>query len=122
MRKVQHNVRWEGWLSNAIEEWSRENGRKGFSDAVNYLLACELDRRGYKREVYEPGIYEKLKRERLLPHLPEHIRNEVIAQDLSYGQILEKYGLSLKPFMDKAEKHEAPRPELEEKPSLEKGA
>jgi hypothetical protein len=59
MKKVQHNVRWEGWLFNAIDEWGRENGGKSFSDSVNYLLACELDRLGYKREVYEPGIYEK---------------------------------------------------------------
>ncbi|AEF82273.1 hypothetical protein [Leadbettera azotonutricia] len=63
MKKVQHNVRWEGWLSNAIDEWGRENGGKTFSDSVNYLLACELDRLGYKREVYEPGIYEKTKDE-----------------------------------------------------------
>jgi hypothetical protein len=59
MKKVQHNVRWEGWLSNAIDEWGKKNGQKTFSDSVNYLLACELDRRGYKREFYEPGIYEK---------------------------------------------------------------
>jgi hypothetical protein len=61
MKKVQHNVRWEGWLSNAIDEWGMENGHKNFSDSVNYLLACELDRLGYKREIYEPGIYEKRK-------------------------------------------------------------
>jgi hypothetical protein len=39
MKKVQHSVRWEGWLSNAIDEWGMENGRKNFSDSVNYLLA-----------------------------------------------------------------------------------
>jgi hypothetical protein len=60
MKKIQHSVRWEGWLSNAIDEWGRKNGKKNFSDSVNYLLACELDRRGYKREIYEPGIYEPL--------------------------------------------------------------
>ncbi|MDR2768269.1 MAG: hypothetical protein LBB82_08100 [Treponema sp.] len=59
MKKVQHSVRWEGWLSNAIDEWGKKNGGKTFSDSVNYLLACELDRLGYKREFYEPGIYEK---------------------------------------------------------------
>ncbi|GHV12366.1 hypothetical protein FACS189491_05230 [Spirochaetia bacterium] len=59
MKKIQHNVRWEGWLSNAIDAWGKENGKKVFSDSVNYLLACELDRLGYKREFYEPGIYEK---------------------------------------------------------------
>jgi hypothetical protein len=103
MKKVQHSVRWEGWLSNAIEEWGRENGKKGFSDAVNYLLACELDRRGYKREIYEPGIYEKHKLEKLLPYLPEDMRNDVIGGGLSYGELLEKYALALKPFIDKAE-------------------
>jgi hypothetical protein len=61
MKKVQHSVRWEGWLSNAIDRWAKENGNKSFSDSVNYLLACELDRLGYKREAYEPGIYEKTK-------------------------------------------------------------
>jgi hypothetical protein len=63
MKKVQHNVRWEGWLSNAVDEWGKINGQKTFSDSVNYLLACELDRRGYKWEFYEPGVYEKKKKE-----------------------------------------------------------
>jgi hypothetical protein len=61
MRKVQHSVRWEGWLANAIDKWGREHGGKNFSDSVNYLLACELDRLGFKREAYEPGVYEKPK-------------------------------------------------------------
>jgi hypothetical protein len=75
MRKVQHNVRWEGWLANAIDEWGRENGGKSFSDSVNYLLACELDRRGYKREFYEPGIYEKNGLESARPHVPKNEEN-----------------------------------------------
>jgi hypothetical protein len=58
MQKVQRNVRWEGWLVNAIETWGKAHGNKSFSDSVNYLLACELDRRGFKREDYEPGVYE----------------------------------------------------------------
>ena len=59
MKKVQHSVRWEGWLANAIDAWGKAHGGKSFSDTVNYLLACELDRRGYKREAYEPGVYKK---------------------------------------------------------------
>jgi hypothetical protein len=57
MKKIQHSVRWEGWLANAVDEWGRTHGGKSFSDSANYLLACELDRLGYKREFYEPGIY-----------------------------------------------------------------
>lgn len=56
MRKVQHSVRWEAWIANAIDEWAKENGNKNFSDSVNYLLSSELNRRGYTREVYEPGV------------------------------------------------------------------
>jgi hypothetical protein len=73
---------------------------------VNYLLACELDRRGYKREIYEPGIYEKHKLEKIMPYLPEDIRNDVTSEGLSYGEALKKYGLVLKPFIDKAEEAE----------------
>jgi hypothetical protein len=75
MRKVQHSVRWERWLANAVDEWGRENGGKNFSDSVNYLLACELDRRGYKREFYEPGIYEKSGPESARPHVLESKEN-----------------------------------------------
>jgi hypothetical protein len=39
-------------------QWGSGHGGKNFSDSVNFLLACELDRLGYKREMYEPGIYE----------------------------------------------------------------
>jgi hypothetical protein len=69
MRKVQHSVRWEAWLSNAIDEWGKDHGGKSFSDSVNYLLACELDRLGFKREFYEPGIYGENKAES--PEPPE---------------------------------------------------
>jgi predicted HTH transcriptional regulator len=61
-----------------------------------------LDRLGYKREIYEPGIYEKRKLEEIMPYLPEDMRNEVINQVLSYSGLLEKYGPALKPFIDKA--------------------
>jgi hypothetical protein len=57
-RKVQHSVRWEGWIASAIDAWARENGNKSFSESVNYLLACELSRRGYTREFYEPGVID----------------------------------------------------------------
>jgi hypothetical protein len=57
-RKVQHSVRWEGWIASAIDAWARENGNKIFSESVNYLLACELSRRGYTREFYEPGVVD----------------------------------------------------------------
>jgi hypothetical protein len=57
-KKIQHSVRWEGWIANAIDAWAKENGNKTFSDSVNYLLACELERWGYKRMHYEPGILE----------------------------------------------------------------
>jgi hypothetical protein len=80
MRKVQHNVRWEGWLANAIDEWGRENGGKSFSDSVNYLLACELDRRGYKREFYEPGIYEKNVFGSARPQVPENEEDPDLAE------------------------------------------
>jgi hypothetical protein len=56
MKTVQHTVRWEGWLSNAIQAWCKENGDKTFSQAVNYLISNELGRWGYTREYYEPGI------------------------------------------------------------------
>jgi hypothetical protein len=57
-RKVQHSVRWEGWIANAVDAWAKENGNKTFSESVNYLLACELERWGYTRKYYEPGIGE----------------------------------------------------------------
>ena len=55
-RKVQHNVRWEGWIKNAVDAWGQANGGKSFSDSVNYLLAIELERWGYRRMHYEPGL------------------------------------------------------------------
>ncbi|MDR2097667.1 MAG: hypothetical protein LBP37_04025 [Spirochaetaceae bacterium] len=57
-KKVQHSVRWEGWIANAIDAWAKENGNKTFSESVNYLLAVELERWGYTRAIYEPGILE----------------------------------------------------------------
>jgi hypothetical protein len=56
VKKVQHSVRWEAWLAAAIDAWRKDNGGKSFSDSVNYLLSCELDRRGYRRVEYEPGL------------------------------------------------------------------
>jgi hypothetical protein len=56
VKKIQHSVRWEAWLANAIEAWGKKNGNKGFSESVNYLLSCELRRRGYLRDDYEPGV------------------------------------------------------------------
>jgi hypothetical protein len=64
MKTVQHTVRWEGWLSNAVDEWRKKNGGKTFSQAVNYLIAIELERWGYTREHYEPGILETPKDEK----------------------------------------------------------
>ena len=57
-KKVQRSVRWEGWVKNAIDAWGKENGNKSFSDSVNYLLGVELERWGYKRMYYEPGILQ----------------------------------------------------------------
>jgi hypothetical protein len=59
MLKTKTPIMLEKWLVNAIDEWSRENGEKKFSDAVNYLLSCEMNRRNYFREEYEPGIFER---------------------------------------------------------------
>ena len=84
-RKVQHNVRWEGWIANAIDAWSEENGGKTFSESVNYLLAVELERWGYRREEYEPGIKETpTEREQRLAF--ERKDNEITAHQLKLGQ------------------------------------
>ena len=80
-RKIQHSVRWEGWIANAIDAWAEENGKKTFSESVNYLLAVELERWGYKREKYEPGIKEMpLEREKRLA--AEKKDAEITAQTL----------------------------------------
>jgi len=57
-KKIQHSVRWEAWIASAIDAWAEKNGKKTFSESVNYLLALELERWGYERANYEPGITE----------------------------------------------------------------
>jgi hypothetical protein len=103
MKTIQHNVRWHGWLSNAIEEWRKRHGNKSFSDSVNYLLTCELERRGYKPEYFEPGIYEKIKLKNLAKHLPPALAKRVDSGELGYYQLMEEENIIITPFVHKAE-------------------
>jgi hypothetical protein len=104
MKTVQHNVRWHGWLSNAIEEWRKRHGNKSFSDSVNYLLTCELERRGYKPEHFEPGIYEKIKLKNLMKYLPDELVEKVKSGEIAgYYQLMEQTNVIMSSFMHRAE-------------------
>jgi len=106
MKKIQHSVRWNAWLCNAIEEWRKRHGHKSFSDTVNYLLACELNRRGYQQKYFEPGIYEKIKLSNLIKELPPKVVGEIEKNGMSYEEVVLKYNVILKPFDDKAAKND----------------
>jgi hypothetical protein len=104
MKTVQHNVRWHGWLSNAIEEWRKRHGNKSFSDSVNYLLTCELERRGYKPEHFEPGIYEKIKLRNLMKYLPDNLAKKVKSGEIAgYYQLMEEANVIMATYIHKAE-------------------
>jgi hypothetical protein len=104
MRKIQHSVRWHGWLFNAIEEWGKRHGGKNFSDSVNHLLTCELERLGYKPEFFEPGIYNQIKLKNLLKALPVKLREKIEKENAGYKQVLEKYNMTVNAFFQEAEK------------------
>jgi hypothetical protein len=59
MKTKQRTVRWPEWIEVAIEEWGKGNGKDSFSDAVVFLLETELNRMGYFRIDYEPGVMQK---------------------------------------------------------------
>ena len=104
MKKKQQSVRWHAWLFNAIEEWGKRNGPKSFSDSVNYLLTCELERRGYKPEFFEPGIYDRIKFKNMLKHMPPEMKKRVETENMGYRQVMEEFNITINFAVQKAEK------------------
>jgi hypothetical protein len=58
MATKTRNVRYPEWIQQAILGFVEKNHYKDFSSAVIFLLECELNRRGYFRTDYEPGIMD----------------------------------------------------------------
>jgi hypothetical protein len=56
-KKIQTAIRYAPWLKNAIKRFAAQN-KTDFSAAVNFLLTCELNRRGYFQSEYEPDIVD----------------------------------------------------------------
>jgi hypothetical protein len=56
-KKIQIAIRYAPWLKNAIKRFAVQN-KTDFSSAVNFLLTCELNRRGYFQSEYEPDIID----------------------------------------------------------------
>jgi hypothetical protein len=58
MATKTRNVRYPEWIQQAVLKFAEKNDCKDFSSAVVFLLECELNRRGYFRTDYEPGIVD----------------------------------------------------------------
>jgi hypothetical protein len=58
MATKTRNVRYPEWIQQAVSGFVEKNHYKDFSSAVVFLLECELNRRGYFRTDYEPGIVD----------------------------------------------------------------
>jgi hypothetical protein len=58
MATKTRNVRYPEWIQQAVLRFVEKNQCKDFSSAVVFLLECELNRRGYFRTDYEPGIVD----------------------------------------------------------------
>jgi len=123
MGTKQHNVRWNGWLFNAIEEWRKRRGNKSFSDSVNYLLACELERRGYKQEYFEPSEYDRIKLKNLLKYTTPNLKKE-IELGMGYLEVIEKHNIIINSAVIKAQKDDTADlhiPSFEEELELKQG-
>jgi hypothetical protein len=57
MKKVQKAVRWEPWIIEAVQAYAKKN-KMDFTSAVNFFVENELNRYGYFRKDYEPGIVD----------------------------------------------------------------
>lgn len=60
MATKTRNVRYPDWLQNAVKVFAEKNGFKdNTSQALIFLLECELNRRGFFRTDYEFGITDQ---------------------------------------------------------------
>ncbi|MCL2410102.1 MAG: hypothetical protein FWC97_00520 [Treponema sp.] len=54
----EKNIRYPEWIQKAVARFADINKIPSVSKAFIFLLECELNRRGYFRETYEPNIID----------------------------------------------------------------
>ena len=52
----EKNIRYPEWIQRAVAKFADKNKIPSISKAFIFLVECELNRRGYFRETYEPNI------------------------------------------------------------------
>jgi len=52
----EKNIRYPEWIQEAVAKFAEKNKIPSVSKAFIFLVECELNRRGYFRETYEPNI------------------------------------------------------------------
>jgi hypothetical protein len=58
MKKVSYGIRWQPWVVEAVKAYAKKNGMD-FSATVNFFVENELNRYGYFRKDYQPGIVDE---------------------------------------------------------------
>jgi hypothetical protein len=58
MKKVQHGIRWQPWVFEAVKAYAKKNGMD-FSETINFFVENELNHYGYFRKDYQPGLVDE---------------------------------------------------------------